>query len=437
MAPPIYKPRAPNLLPVTSAPPVYRPQSNPLYRIVDRPIFASASVALVQRNRLPLQCKRNSVPGGAVYPTAAPTFKQMRIMQAKSAPVERRTAPSVYRPQQSGLAQAKPAPTAPPVYRPVHSVRPLGPAPAQAKFPQHPRPSFAAQTQKSKPDLLPGSRRFSIQPKFTVEESFSSNSRLMAAYQIFNEALDHLPESNVARLRTSATVDVKFTAAPMTESKAHASIDVPDPSQEEDSEFTKPLSMAAQYSKLVGRRGLDVTVAMNSSGDRAPYLVARTLAHELAGHVAPHLGAMERIVAGLGLSEEDQIKLSGVGPGGAMEHAKMVNGGNSEYDELVRLIAGQLSLSQALEMAKDYLVDISRYDPNNGRTFDLNRPKDKEEFEKQFNRAKTEIRWISELLERSNEQQRRLARQRAQKNQLTALILFCLVIVVLSWMYTS
>jgi hypothetical protein len=114
-----------------------------------------------------------------------------------------------------------------------------------------------------------------------------------------------------------------------------------------------------------------------------------------------------------------------------MEHAGMVGGRNVEYDTLVQQMASRLSTADAVAMAKDYLIDISRYDPRNGRVFTQ---EDEQEFIRQFNEAKQGIAWIAELTARSEAEQRRLAQRRGYLSPGQALILLAIVVFVIARM---
>lgn len=345
-------------------------------------------------------------------------------VQAKlrAAKVESRPAPPVYRPKQP-VSQLKPASVAPAVYRPI--VPASAGSTGRRDRASHPFPA------RHQPVLMHNGFRpqTAVQAKFTPDPTFSSSGNLMAAFDLFNAAIDQMPGSNVAKLRASATVDVQFTAGPMEESKAHSSIDVPDPDKDD---ALCPLAMVAQRQNLAGRTGLEITMAMNSSSTKPYFSLARTMAHELAGHVAPYVDILEKIKAGRGMSGADQDRiLTGGARGGAMEHAGMVGGRNVEYDTLVHQMASRLSTADAVAMAKDYLIDISRYDPRNGRVFTQ---EDEQEFIRQFNEAKQGIAWIAELTARSEAEQRRLAQRRGYLSPGQALILLAIVVFVIARM---
>lgn len=313
----------------------------------------------------------------------------------------------------------KPAIAAPPVYRPVPPApimrAPIVPARVQARVP---RP------------VVP--RATGVQAKFSPDEAFRGDAKLMAAYDLFNSAIDRMPGlSNVARLRSSASVNVVFTAAPMSESKAHSSIDVPDPYKDG---ALCPLFSVAQYHNLIGSTEMEVTMNMNSGSDRPFFLLARTLAHEIAGHIAPYTDILEKIKAGQGMSGDDRDRITGAGAGGCIEHAGMVGGHNAEYDTLVKLMASQLTLAEGLQMADDYLKDISRYHSTSGKVFSA---EERAEFSRQFQEARQGIAWIAELEAAAARFRRNRAIQRRNRNILLTIILIAIVGFVLNQMFGS
>jgi hypothetical protein len=400
-----------------AAPTVYKPQVKN-FAMATSPAPALSSPAAQAYRATPVN-----------KPASWPPRQNSSLRPVVQAQPARLPAPAVYRPQQT-VAQSKMPLQGPPVYNPF---MPKTPAQRKSGFQQ---PPFSAMQHKPLPEKQPSVHRavppkLTVQAKFTRDSSFAGNPKLMSAFDIFNKAIDTIPTSNVARLRNSATVDVEFTSGEMETSRAHASMDVPD---EWKGDAFCPLTNVAQYHTLQGRTGLSVTVAVNSGLHGSPFLIARTLSHEVAGHIAPYVDILEQIKAGKGLSPADRDRMTAVGPGGSGDHASMVGGGNQEYDALVRAIASTLNPRDALQIAQDYLQDISRYDSKTGRTFDLRNESDKNKFVEQFNKAKTEIDWISDVFRNYNELQRRQIQRRRQRNIAGALLVL-LVVYVLDRMF--
>jgi hypothetical protein len=219
----------------------------------------------------------------------------------------------------------------------------------------------------------------------------------------------------------------------MTTSRAHSSIDVPHPEESRGGTFT-PLAMVAQYYDLKGRTGMDITLDASAESGRAYYLQARTFAHELTAHIAPYIDILEKIKRGEGMSGKDQdFVTAGGGSGGRGEHAGIVGGANQDYDELVRRMALRLSPADALDMAEDYLKDISRYDPKSGTVLTQEK---REQFVRQFNEAKGQIDWVKQLYSDSSAVKALIARRQKKgvltvKNAAAFILLAALVIFVL------
>jgi hypothetical protein len=355
-------------------------------------------------------------------PVFQPNRGSAQLKSAISFRLETRTAPPVYRPQaratqpkQSNSHRPESRP-APPVYRPNAAVQQESQAglgvekrPAPAVY----RPGIAGGSQVARrADQKNGK---AIQPKFVPDEAFNSSSDRKKAFALLNAAIDAMPGSNVAKLRSSELVVVNFTAGKMTTSRAHSSIDVPHPDESRQGTFT-PLAMVAQYHDLKGRTEMDITLDASAESGRSYYLQARTFAHELAAHIAPYVDILEKIKRGEGMSKEDRdFVLAGGSSGGRGEHAGIVGGANQDYDELVRQMALKLSPVDALEMAEDYLLDISRYDPESGSVL---KEEKREQFIRQFNEAKSKIDWVKELYSDSAAVQALIAR-REKKGVLT------------------
>lgn len=297
-----------------------------------------------------------------------------------------------------------------------------------------PRLSIAQPGPRSVPFQKPLKKDTSIQAKFSPDSKFTSDPNLRNAYALLNAAIDAMPESNVSKLRSSALVEVNFTAGEMTTSRAHTSIDVPDPLKGDE---LCPLASVAQWQDLKGRTQMDITINAAAGSDRKYFLQARTFAHELAAHVAPYIDILEKIKRGEGMSGEDRDRiLTGGSRGGRGEHAGLVGGANREYDELVHQMARNLSVTEALQLAEDYLKDISRYDQKSGIVLSAEQ---KDEFIRQFNEARSRSDWIKTLYSESAARDGLIARRLAgltSKDVAALILLAALVVFVVQKMFT-
>lgn len=400
-APPVYKPGSNSAL---AAPPVYRPHQ-------------TSSASLQPKSSVHFRLETRSAP--PVYrPGPHNASPPSLSTTAMGRPVQRAAAT-----QQNGISQHIETRAAPPVFRPLMSVQPQKAMPSVHTSPQV---TLRADRKNSR----------AIQPKFVPDEAFNSSADRKNAFALLNAAIDAMPDSKVARLRNSDLVVVKFTAGKMTTSRAHSSIDVPHPEKSRSGTFT-PLDTVAQYYNLKGLTEMDITIDASKESGRAYYLQARTFAHELTAHIAPYIDILEKIKRGEGMSEEDQrFVTAGGSSGGRREHAGIVAGANQDYDELVRRMALKLSATDALDMAEDYLLDISRFDPKSGIGL---KQEEKEQFIRQFNEAKGKIEWVKELYSDSSAVRALIAR-RQKKGVLTAkniaifIVLAALVIFVIQRM---
>lgn len=207
-----------------------------------------------------------------------------------------------------------------------------------------------------------------LQPKFSPDSKFKAHEELVDALRLLEAAIDQMANSRVKTLQDSQVVDITFTAGPMEGSKGHTTIEAPDP---DNAEYWRGLPTLAQYHDLKGRRDLDITIAANTNlitEGKKYFIIARTLAHELATHVAPYKDILLNIRTGLGLTpmEQDALIEGFGGGGGAGEHAASARG-ETEYELLVSKLAGlMLSVEDSYELALSYVQDVARYDPKSG-----------------------------------------------------------------------
>lgn len=217
---------------------------------------------------------------------------------------------------------------------------------------------------------------------------------MVDALRLLEAAIDETGNSRVKALKDSGVIDIIFTAGPMEGSKGHTTIEAPDP---DSAEYWRNLPTLARYHDLKGRRDLEITIAANTNlitQGKKYFILARTLAHELAAHVAPYKNILLNIRAGLGLTPMEQTALiegNGHG-GGAGEHAAIARG-ESEYELLVsKLAALMLDVEDSYELALSYVQDVSRYDPKTGALL-----KDSAQVNKQF-QAIAGHKWIQDIV---------------------------------------
>jgi len=214
------------------------------------------------------------------------------------------------------------------------------------------------------------------------------------ALRLLEAAIDEMANSRVKALKDSALVDITFTAGPMQSSKGHTTIEAPDP---DNAEYWRSLPTLARYHDLKGRKDLQITIAANTNlitEGKEYFILARTLAHELAAHVAPYKNILLNIRTGLGLTPLEQTALTGGhgGGGGAGEHAAIARG-ETEYELLVSKLAElMLNVDDSYELALSYVQDVSRYDPKTGAIL-----KDSGQVNKQFV-AIAKHGWIQDIV---------------------------------------
>ena len=286
-------------------------------------------------------------------------------------------APAIYRPTQKPL-------NAPPVFRPASNQR-HAPARSEAYSPKPPI-AFRPPVQTANKTITQRHGAYSrvnpmppraVQPKFSPDAEFRAHEEMVDALRLLEAAIDKTGNSRVKSLMDSALIDIIFTAGPMEGSKGHTTIEAPDP---DNSEYWRNLATLARYHDLKGRKDLQITIAANTNlitqGKKKYYIIARTLAHELAAHVAPYTNLLKNIRSGLGLTPMEQDALiGGHGQGGgAGEHAAIARG-ESEYELLVSTLADLMpNVNDSYELALSYVQDVARYNPKTGGM--LTEPKD-------------------------------------------------------------
>lgn len=204
-----------------------------------------------------------------------------------------------------------------------------------------------------------------VQGKFNPEGPFTENEKLNRAYMIFLASIPD--ESASAFARDADFIEVEFRIGKTEGAKGNTStnVDIGDDmvtSYENVGDKIEGGLGSVRNKKTYITIKLDTGFVQQNS---AP-VIAKTLAHELGTHVAPHVGLFERAYGNKGLKQKHIDPFSTKKKSkGAPEHQDIRERRNLEYENIVKNMAlhlGGPKNHDAQDVVYEYVLDISRYD---------------------------------------------------------------------------
>jgi len=214
-----------------------------------------------------------------------------------------------------------------------------------------------------------GPAKGAIQAKFEFEPGFTKSEKAKQGWKIFQNIIN----SNLSTkwLQDSNEVIISFDVRKL--EKARGATEKHLEFGEHKLQMSGMVDRTADWgngwqvvkvSDLKNRRVLiDVVLEPEFIRNNPPYVIARTLAHEVGTHIVPYIEIFGRASTNEGLTAEDVelLEINAVGKGSG-DHRAIRDRSHSHYETFVRQIAPNLSAAEAREFVFSYLVDISRYD---------------------------------------------------------------------------